>query len=385
MNVLDFRQQRLLHKKNRMAKLKHKQPVLSSDSEDDCDGAERMKYEELRQKNMKDNAAFFSKLGIDKFKNEMSVGMKHTTEQKQGPRSLKRVHHRRTSPPSRRSSARIKKIVEEKAPVYSSEPDTPPKKKERSRVHVKSVPIKLSESACPKMDAESREKLLKRSEKNTKNDEIDCVKEKKVSRSRRDSRECSPKPSYADLDPSSLNTSQFSNLTLTRKTIAKVVPNRIYSTIFHPTEDMVLVVAGDRDGKIGLWDVKKSGSGTESGVVAYSTHSDSIPCIKFHEDLLHQMYSCSFDGAVRCSDFTTGDADEIYCASNGEKIVLRNFDFLSSHTLVVSQSDGCVAVLDTRTKGTKAEHTYTLHKKPVRSVSVHPLQPQYIATASADR
>ena len=37
--------------------------------------------------------------------------------------------------------------------------------------------------------------------------------------------------------------------------VAKVVPNRIFSVAIHPSESKVLVVAGDKWGKIGFWDV----------------------------------------------------------------------------------------------------------------------------------
>lgn len=37
--------------------------------------------------------------------------------------------------------------------------------------------------------------------------------------------------------------------------VAKVVPNRIFSMAIHPSEDMVLAVAGGKWGKLGFWNV----------------------------------------------------------------------------------------------------------------------------------
>lgn len=37
--------------------------------------------------------------------------------------------------------------------------------------------------------------------------------------------------------------------------VAKVVPERIFSVAIHPTENTVLLAAGDKWGKIGLWDM----------------------------------------------------------------------------------------------------------------------------------
>ena len=36
--------------------------------------------------------------------------------------------------------------------------------------------------------------------------------------------------------------------------VAKLVPNRILSLAIHPSEDRVLVAAGGKWGKVGLWD-----------------------------------------------------------------------------------------------------------------------------------
>ena len=42
---------------------------------------------------------------------------------------------------------------------------------------------------------------------------------------------------------------------ITAEQVAKVVPQRIFSLAVHPTESKVLAVAGDKWGRIGLWDV----------------------------------------------------------------------------------------------------------------------------------
>ncbi len=37
--------------------------------------------------------------------------------------------------------------------------------------------------------------------------------------------------------------------------VAKVVPQRIFSMAIHPSEDKILAIAGDKWGRLGIWDV----------------------------------------------------------------------------------------------------------------------------------
>ena len=45
---------------------------------------------------------------------------------------------------------------------------------------------------------------------------------------------------------------------ITAEQVAKVVPQRIFSLAVHPTESKVLAFAGDKWGRLGLWDVVSS-------------------------------------------------------------------------------------------------------------------------------
>ena len=50
-------------------------------------------------------------------------------------------------------------------------------------------------------------------------------------------------------------TKALNKMTLRADRVAKVVPDRIFSLAVHPTEDKTLVMAGDKWGKLGFWDV----------------------------------------------------------------------------------------------------------------------------------
>lgn len=189
------------------------------------------------------------------------------------------------------------------------------------------------------------------------------------------------KPSTADLDR---YVKKISTLKLAAEQVAKVVPERSFSVAIHPCESRILAATGDKWGKLGLWDVLCDNNTSLDGVCCYAPHSRPITCLEFPMDSPQKIYSCSYDGTLRCADFTKDVFCEIYSVPEDADILLRNFSFSSTSTMLVSQSDGCVALVDTRTDGCKAERVYELHSKSLRTVSVHPTQSHYFCTAAVD-
>ena len=57
--------------------------------------------------------------------------------------------------------------------------------------------------------------------------------------------------------------------------MAKVTHRRIYSLAVHPTKSKLLIAAGDRDGGLGVWDVKDRTSETH-GVHLFSVRGICI-------------------------------------------------------------------------------------------------------------
>lgn len=47
--------------------------------------------------------------------------------------------------------------------------------------------------------------------------------------------------------------SALKNMRITEDRVAKVVKDRIFSAAFHPSTSSLLVAAGDKWGKVGLW------------------------------------------------------------------------------------------------------------------------------------
>ncbi|XP_052265984.1 WD repeat-containing protein 76-like isoform X2 [Dreissena polymorpha] len=188
-------------------------------------------------------------------------------------------------------------------------------------------------------------------------------------------------PSLADLDS---YIAAMKKTRITAERVAKVVPNRIYSVTFHPSPNRVLVATGDTWGKLGILDVCSEEKLGSDGVCCYSPHSRPITCLEFPPFAPHHLYSCGYDGTLRRGDFESGVFDEVYSVPEEDDVLLRNFSFTSPHTMLVSQNTGNVALVDTRSKSTKAESTYDLNMRALRTVSVHPLQKEIFCTAGVE-
>ncbi|XP_019722278.1 WD repeat-containing protein 76 [Hippocampus comes] len=161
--------------------------------------------------------------------------------------------------------------------------------------------------------------------------------------------------------------------------VAKVVKERIFSAAFHPASTSLLMAAGDKYGKVGIWSV--GGDWGDDGVLLFEPHTRPVGCLAFSKAHPAQLLSLSYDGSLRCMDVEKGAFDDVYGIEDG----LKTFDFLSHDcaTLVVGDWYGNVAIVDRRTPGTSHESLHSLDPKVVRCVSVHPLQQQYVAVAES--
>ncbi len=63
----------------------------------------------------------------------------------------------------------------------------------------------------------------------------------------------------------------FSKMKITPNRVAKVTRDRVYSVAIHPGQDNVLVCAGDKRGRLGIWDVVsiqvENGKNIEKGII----------------------------------------------------------------------------------------------------------------------
>ncbi|XP_057375972.1 WD repeat-containing protein 76-like [Daphnia carinata] len=153
--------------------------------------------------------------------------------------------------------------------------------------------------------------------------------------------------------------------------IAKVTKARIYSMAWHPSNSKLLIAACDRDGNIGFWDVDKH-EDKHQGVRAFKVHKQPVNCVTFDKFNPMRLLTTSYDGYVRCLDMHTNVFDEVYSIQRTKDTWTAYHAQKDPSTLIVSQSNGDVAVIDVRTRPGKAENIIHCFEMSARTVSLHP-------------
>jgi len=163
--------------------------------------------------------------------------------------------------------------------------------------------------------------------------------------------------------------------------VAKAVTNRIYSLAWHPGTCKMLLASGDRAGSIGLWDVDQVDD-VNHGVRVYDVHSAPVNCLTFDKFNSARLLSTSYDGFVRCLDFHTGVFEEVYSFTTSSKFWTAYHAQRDPSTLIVSQSDGQVVVVDTRTTPGKVQSRIQCFEASARTLSFHPMDENLFLTCN---
>ncbi|XP_062274521.1 WD repeat-containing protein 76 [Scomber scombrus] len=171
--------------------------------------------------------------------------------------------------------------------------------------------------------------------------------------------------------------SALTNMRITEDRVAKVVKDCIFSAAFHPCTTSLLMAAGDKWGKVGLWNLGADWG--DDGVLLFEPHTRPVGCLAFSRAHPTHLLSLSYDGSLRCMDVEKSVFDDVYDIDDG----LKTFDFMSHDcmTLLVGNWYGEVAIVDRRTPGNSHESLHSFDPKTLRCVNVHPLQKQYFVVA----
>ena len=220
--------------------------------------------------------------------------------------------------------------------------------------------------------------------------------------------------------------SSLRDLQLSENDVAKVVKNSVTHLAFHPTTNMVLLASADKRGGLGLWVVddeilsealnsnilsKSNGDklieeelngdsatlqhveleppsdsdGTENkfdGVFSIvNTHYQYISGLKWAGNSSVNLYSCSYDGSIRCLDASKG---VFSLAWSDEEMEYSCMDLAyDASTIVLGTNLGDLDVIDLRAK-TKTQESIDIHDRKVNTVHFDPLSSVHFVTASTD-
>ncbi|KAF4530748.1 hypothetical protein B566_EDAN007970 [Ephemera danica] len=175
-------------------------------------------------------------------------------------------------------------------------------------------------------------------------------------------------------------------LTLKEHHKLKVVPDRIYSLAFHPTYQGIMVAAGSKSGVVGLWSTNLEYQETDKvQLSAFNHHVRPANCVTFGETEANILYTTSYDGTSRRGDLESGKFTLIYSTDENERDShLAWHCELSPGVLLIGQGNGGIAQVDTREPQENAT-MFKCHDRSVRTISIHPMSKQHIATTSSTR
>ena len=327
----------------------------NDETKPDADGSdledESFSYAQIREKNLRENEQFLADLHMEEAKEMLQASA--LKRKKPTQRCLKIKTEKEILP--QRHSLRIKRID----PPGNELPELEPVVKDFEPSRLPPGPVGMKDCFYSKHEADVEEHLksFKTLMKGVKN-----VADVKV--------------------PADFNSS-LTKMTISEEGVAKVVPGRVLSLAWHPAASPQIAIAGDKFGTVGLWDVLSKDE--DQLVTAFNPHTRSVGCLKVPFATQNKLYSCSYDGTLRCGDFEKGIFTEVFSVPETDDVLLRNFDFFNGDkTMLVSHFRGLVSLVDVRTPQTKAEQVYTVSHKSLRTVSIHPILQDYFITSGTD-
>jgi len=206
----------------------------------------------------------------------------------------------------------------------------------------------------------------------------------------------------------------FSKLSLAENDCVKFLPDRIFSLQFHPSHSNVILAAGDKWGRIGIWNIgrnlaenskpeeseeeeeisdeeipsptkkgkieEKSGSESSAedeesqeeetsdeisqNIVIYEPHSKPVTCVQWLG--VDRLFSCGYDGRVRCLNLEKETFEEMHV--HNKAVMWVATENLPENTALFALETGGVLSYDIRTK----KHvSHQLREKKIYNVDVH--------------
>ncbi|KIH93346.1 WD domain containing protein [Sporothrix brasiliensis 5110] len=185
--------------------------------------------------------------------------------------------------------------------------------------------------------------------------------------------------------------------------------DRIYAMAFHPTEDKPIVFAGDKEGRLGIFDASQEpdtpvkeedadddeeaeAEAPEPVIVGFKPHARTISSIHVLDSDPSSVYTASYDTTIRKLDIQAQKSVEVYAPPDDQSdadMAISCMDFASDNPNLVffSTLRGTLGRHDLRAKPASATTIWPgLHDHhKIGGFSLSPRQPHLVATASLDR
>jgi hypothetical protein len=183
---------------------------------------------------------------------------------------------------------------------------------------------------------------------------------------------------------------RLNKMTVSEDDVAKMCPSRITAVLVHPNRDKLVVLAGDKEGYVGLWDVNNLTDET-GGVLNYRTHSTNVTRFHCCKSDGSKIYSASYDGTIRCLDTNANAFVMSFDASDNTESCYTSDCFFASHhhgsddTAFIGKSDGIIAFADFRASSTSYQWQFAAQLSKVNSIQEHPSNPNLVVTAGSSK
>ncbi|EJF66005.1 WD40 repeat-like protein [Dichomitus squalens] len=182
---------------------------------------------------------------------------------------------------------------------------------------------------------------------------------------------------------------------------AKVTHDRIYCAAYHPEPTKDLVFFGDKHGQLGIWDARapvdepedddedptppedrEGGKYWRLQMHWPATSKSSISCVKFDPIDAFSVYTSAYDCTIRTLSLASGISSELYAT---EDTLITCVDLPPyGHEMWISDAAGGMTHMDLRAGRNHAKR-YILSEQKIGSVSVNPVRPHFLVTASNTR
>ncbi|XP_004508386.1 uncharacterized protein [Cicer arietinum] len=167
---------------------------------------------------------------------------------------------------------------------------------------------------------------------------------------------------------------KLESMSLDPENIARIVPGRITQMKFFPSNDRKMVVAGNKFGDIGFWNVG------ENDVFLYHPHQAPISGILVQPHCLSKIYTSCYDGLVRLMDVEKEIFDMVYNSDNC--IYALSQPKNEANCLYFAEGSGGLTVWDNRIG--KCSSNLDLHETRINTIDFNPQSSQIVATSSSD-
>ncbi|KAL9235948.1 hypothetical protein vseg_010667 [Gypsophila vaccaria] len=171
------------------------------------------------------------------------------------------------------------------------------------------------------------------------------------------------------------------SLNLESENIARVVPGKIYCVRFIPTTDMTMIVAGNKYGHLGFWDIKPKNE-DEDTVHLYQPHAAPISGIFVHPFSLSKVYTSSYDGFVRFMDVEREEFNLAYSSSSESGLHSLSLQLNDANSVYFGGGFGDLNVVDGRVG--ELINSWSLHDKRINTIDFNPANLNIMATSSTD-